>query len=75
MSQLLELAGNRLNRFGATKLHKAAPKADVSADDRIYVNMGGDVTTAAPAGIAGTNAARVQLLQADAPEPLISKLD
>ena len=42
-----------------------APKAELSADDRIYVNMGGEITTAAPTGIAGTNVARVQLLQAD----------
>ena len=60
-SRLLKLAVNRLNRLEAPKLHKAAPKAYLSAGDRIYVNMGGEVTTPAPAGIAGTNVARVQL--------------
>ena len=56
-------------------MHKAAPKADLSADNRIYVNMGGEVTTTAPAGIAGTNVAQVQLFQADAPEPFASELE
>ena len=56
---------NRLNKFYAPKLHKAASKAEISADDRFYVNMGGDIKTAAPPGIAGTNVARVQLLRAD----------
>ena len=42
----------------------------------MYVNMGGEITAAAPTGIAGTNVARVQLLQA-APvsEPSSSKLE
>ena len=74
-TQLLKLAVNRLNRLEAPKLHKAAPKAYLSADDRIYVNMGGEVTTTAPAGIAGTNVARVQLFQTDAPDPFASDLD
>merc|ERR1712136_436780 len=73
-TQLLKLAINRLNKFYAPKLHKAAPKAELSADDHIYVNMGGEITTAAPKGIAGTNVARVQLLQADpVSEPFSSK--
>jgi len=75
-TELLKLAINRLNKFYAPKLHKAAPKAELSADDRTYVNMGGEITTAAPTGIAGTNVARVQLLQADpVAEPFTSKLD
>jgi len=73
-TELLKLAINRLNKFYAPKLHKAAPKAELSADDHIYVNMGGEITTAAPKGIAGTNVARVQLLQADpVSEPFSSK--
>merc|ERR1712136_673443 len=75
-TELLKLAVNRLNKFYAPKLHKAAPKAELSSDDRIYVNMGGEITTAAPTGIAGTNVARVQLLQADpVSEPFSSKLE
>ena len=42
----------------------------------MYVNMGGEITTAAPTGIAGPNVARVQLLQADpVSEPFSSKLE
>merc|ERR1719323_2737957 len=75
-TQLLKLAINRLNKFYAPKLHKAAPKAELSADDRIYVNMGGEITTVAPTGIAGTNVPQVQLLQADpVSEPFTSKLE
>ena len=71
-----DLAVNILNKFYAPRLHKAAPKAELSSDDRIYVNMGGEITTAAPTGIAGTNVARVQLLQADpVSEPFSSKLE
>ena len=64
-TELLKLAVKRLNKFYAPKLHKAVSKAEISADDRIYVNVGGDIKTVAPTGIAGTNVARVQLLRAD----------
>merc|ERR1712136_291094 len=75
-TELLKLAINRLNKFYAPKLHKAAPKAELSADDRTYVSMGGEITTAAPTGIAGTNVARVKLLQADpVAAPFTSKLE
>merc|ERR1719434_220613 len=75
-TQLLKLAINRLNKFYAPKLHKAAPKAELSADDRTYVSMGGEITTVAPTGIAGTNVARVKLLQADpVAAPFTSKLE
>ena len=41
----------------------------------MHVNMGGEISTAAPTGIAGTSVARVQLLQADpVSEPFSSKL-
>ena len=71
----LRMAAQALHKFYAPKLHKAAPKAELSSDDRMYVNMGGEITTAAPTGIAGTNVARVQLLQAaPASEPFSSKL-
>jgi len=45
---------NRLNKFYNPKLYKAPPKVELSAEDRIYANQGGEVTTAAPGGIAGT---------------------
>ena len=62
---LLEVAVSRVNKFYAPTLQKAAPKAGLSADNRVDVNVDGEITTAAPAGIAGTSVARVQLLQSD----------
>merc|ERR1740121_1155184 len=52
--ELLAFAKNRLNKFYNPKLHKAAPKRELSAGDRIYENQGGDIPTDAPGGIAGT---------------------
>jgi len=74
-SKLLGIAINRLNKFYAPALHKAAPKAELSGEDRIYVNMGGEITTAAPTGIAGTDVSRVQLLQEPVAEPFTSKFE
>lgn len=52
---LLEMAKNRLNKFYAPKLHKAAPKRDLTEEESIAVNMGGTLApTAPPGGIAGT---------------------
>jgi len=52
--ELLGYAKNRLNKFYNPKLFKPPPKVELSAEDRIFVNEGGTVTTAAPGGIAGT---------------------
>merc|ERR1719384_1453552 len=52
--ELLAFAKNRLNKFYNPKLYKPPPKVELSSEDRIYSNMGGEVTTAAPGGIAGT---------------------
>merc|ERR1712217_196398 len=53
--ELLGIAKNRLNKFYAPKLYKPAPKAELSAEERIFVNEGGTATpTPAPGGIAGT---------------------
>merc|ERR1711957_292470 len=53
--ELLGIAKNRLNKFYNPKLYKAAPKRDLSEEQRITVNMGGTLAaTAAPGGIAGT---------------------
>merc|ERR1712113_834401 len=52
--ELLSFAKNRLNKFYNPKLYKAPPKVELSREDRVYSNMGGSVTTAAPGGIAGT---------------------
>jgi len=52
--ELLGVAKNRLNQFYNPKLFKPAPKRELSAENRIYENMGGEVPTEAPGGIAGT---------------------
>merc|ERR1719188_2274998 len=53
--QLLEIAKNRLAKFYTPKLFKAAPKTELSAENRVVVSMGGTVApTPAPGGIAGT---------------------
>merc|ERR1712194_920390 len=44
---LILFAKNRLNQF-----YNPAPKRQLSEDDQIYVNQGGDIPTAAPGGIA-----------------------
>merc|ERR1719410_2767731 len=51
---LLVFAKNRLNKFYNPKLYVAPPKQELTAEERIYVNQGGVITTAAPGGIAGT---------------------
>ena len=73
--KLLRLAINRLTKFYARALHKATPKAKLSVQDRIYVNMGGEISTASPTGIAGTDVAHVQVLQEPAAEPFTSKFE
>lgn len=53
--ELLGMAKNRLAKFYSPKLHKAAPKRQMSEEERISVNMGGTLApTAAPGGIANT---------------------
>lgn len=54
---LLVFAKNRLNKFYNPELYVAPPKRELSAGDRIYENMGGELTTAAPGGIANTGVA------------------
>jgi len=55
--EVLAFAKNRLNKFYNPKLYKPPPKAELSAEDRIYSNEGGELTTAAPGGIANTGIA------------------
>lgn len=52
--QLLNFAKNRLNKFYNPKMYRPPAKRELSEDDRVYENMGGTITTAAPGGIAGT---------------------
>merc|ERR1740121_499276 len=73
--EVLAFAKNRLNKFYNPKLYKPPPKVELSAEDRIYSNQGGVLTTAAPGGIAGTGisfaqvAAHKQSKVAPAPPP------
>merc|ERR1711920_762871 len=58
--EVLAFAKNRLNKFYNPKLHRAPPKVELSAGDRVYKSLGNPddlVTTAAPGGIAGTGIA------------------
>ena len=72
---MLKLAINRLNEFCSPRLHKALPKVELTADDRVYVNMGCEVTTAALAGIVSAYLGRFQMLRAvPAVVPFTSKL-
>jgi hypothetical protein len=53
--ELIGVAKNRLAKFYTPKLYKAAPKRELTAEERISVNMGGTMApTAPPGGIAGT---------------------
>jgi len=55
--ELLAHAKNRLFQFYNPKLYKPPPQVELSAEDRIYSNEGGELVTAAPGGIAGTGIA------------------
>merc|ERR1719361_1437685 len=59
---LLVFAKNRLNKFYNPDLYVAPPKRELSAGDRIYENFGGEMTTAAPGGIANTGIAAMAQL-------------
>merc|ERR1719172_289801 len=53
--ELIGIAKNRMNKFYNPQLYVAPPKRELSAEDRIAVNMGGTAPpTPAPGGIAGT---------------------
>merc|ERR1719221_2448933 len=53
--EVIGIAKNRLAKFYTPKLYKAAPKTELSAENRVVVSMGGTVApTPAPGGIAGT---------------------
>merc|ERR1719389_1238948 len=54
---LIAIAKNRMQKFYNPKLFKPAPKRELTAEERISVNLGGTVApTNAPGGIAGTGA-------------------
>merc|ERR1719217_1121330 len=52
---IIGIAKNRMQKFYNPKLFKPAPKRELTAEERISVNLGGTVApTNAPGGIAGT---------------------
>jgi len=71
--ELLQFAKNRLNKFYNPKLYKPPPKRELTAEERITVNLGGEVATPAPGGIADTGIgavfAQVSLHRAAPPPP------
>jgi len=70
--ELIAFAKNRLNKFYNPKLYKAPPARELTEEQRVYSNYGGELEpTPAPGGIAGTGiSAFVQLhLHRDAPPP------
>merc|ERR1712087_254371 len=68
--QLLEIAKNRLAKFYTPKLFKAAPKTELSAENRVVVSMGGTVApTPAPGGIAGTGVEALAQVSVAPPPP------
>lgn len=70
--ELLGFAKNRLNKFYNPKLYKPPAKVELSQQERINVNLGGEADpTSAPGGIAGTGiSAFVQIsARKGAPEP------
>merc|ERR1719305_232205 len=65
--ELLGFAKNRLHKFYNPKMYKAAPKRELTEEERVTLNMGGTLApTEAPGGIAGTG---VTVLAQGAPPP------
>merc|ERR1712083_610811 len=66
----IEIAKNRLAKFYTPKLYKAAPKTELSAENRVVVSMGGTVApTPAPGGIAGTGVEALAQVSVAPPPP------
>jgi len=60
--ELIGMAKNRLMKFYNPKLYVAPPKAELSSEQRIAVNMGSEAApTTAPSGIAGSGITYVQI--------------
>merc|ERR1711972_750717 len=68
--ELLNFAKNRLNKFYNPKLYKPPPKRELTAEERITVNLGGTVATPAPGGIAETGNGVISMI-----DLLIADLD
>jgi len=68
---LIGLAKNRMNKFYNKALYKPEAKRELSAEDRIAVNLGGGTAppTPAPGGIAGTGITGAFVQEDEAPAP------
>eukprot|EP00811_Abedinium_folium_P033585 NODE_6536_length_1663_cov_5.477865.p1 GENE.NODE_6536_length_1663_cov_5.477865~~NODE_6536_length_1663_cov_5.477865.p1 ORF type:complete len:437 (-),score=146.36 NODE_6536_length_1663_cov_5.477865:50-1360(-) len=68
--KLMEFAKNRLNKFYNPSLYKPPQEQELSAQQRISVNMGAEAApTVAPSGIAGTGITVLQKKDAPPPPP------
>merc|ERR1719316_2245313 len=69
--ELIGVAKNRMNKFYNPKLYKAAPKREITEDERNMLAAGGTLApTAGPGGIAGTGVTVfLQTSKKDAPPP------
>merc|ERR1719217_1024952 len=66
---IIGIAKNRMQKFYNPKLFKPAPKRELTAEERISVNLGGTMApTNAPGGIAGTGVAALVQVSASASE-------
>jgi len=67
---LLGFAKNRMNKFYNPKLYKAPPKRELTEEERVYSNFGGELEpTPAPGGIAGTGITVFTQVSKAAPPP------
>merc|ERR1719194_264828 len=69
--ELIGVAKNRMNKFYNPKLYKAAPKRELTDDERNMLAAGGTLApTVAPGGIAGTGVTVfLQISKKEAPPP------
>jgi len=66
VSQIIDVAKNRLQKFYNPKLYKPPPKRELSEEERITLNMGGTLApTNPPGGIAGTGISFLQIRKRD----------
>merc|ERR1719281_1078607 len=68
--ELMNFAKNRLNKFYNPKLYRPPPKRELTEEEKIYANMGGELeATPAPGGIAGSGISALDVAHKDAPPP------
>jgi hypothetical protein len=60
---LIAFAKNRLNKFYNPKLYVEPPARELTEEERVFSNFGGEVAHAASTGIAGTDIGKATFLQ------------